>query len=106
MIRLRHPLFALLLGLLVASTQLGGVLHALTHAGNALTGSQHHSLSADTGETCSTCAAYAGGANLLTGDAGMLCALRCNADVSLVAPLSTAAAAPNYYRSRAPPALL
>ncbi len=106
MIRLRHPLFALLLGLLVATAQLGGVLHALSHAGNALTGPQHHSLSADTGETCATCAAYAGGANLLTGDAGALCALRCNADVSIAAPVSVAAAAPDYYHSRAPPTLL
>ena len=106
MIRLRHPLFALLLGLLVATAQLGGVLHALSHAGNALTGSQHHSLSADTGETCPTCAAYAGGANLLIGDADALCALRCNADVSNAAPVSVAAAAPDYYHSRAPPTLL
>jgi hypothetical protein len=105
MIRLRHPLFALLLSLLVATAQLGGVLHALSHAGNALTGSQHHSLSADTGEVCSTCAAYAGGANLLAGDSIALCALRCNADVSLAAPLTVAVEAPSYYRSRAPPTL-
>ena len=106
MIRLRHPLFALLLGLLVATAQLGGVLHALTHAGNALTGSQHHSLSADTGEACSVCAAFAGGANLLTGDAGALAALRTNADVAIVASLTVAVEAPSYYHSRAPPSLL
>ena len=106
MTRLRHPLFALLLGLLVAAAQLGGVLHALSHAGNALTGSQHHSLSADSGEACSTCAAYAGGANLLTGDAGALSALRSQTDVQTAAPLTVAVEAPSYYRSRAPPTLL
>jgi len=106
MIRLRHPLFAMLLGLLVASTQLGGMLHALSHAGAGLTGSQHHSLSADTGESCTTCAAYAGGANVLTGDAGALSALRSATDVPIAAPLTVAVAAPSYYRSRAPPTLL
>jgi hypothetical protein len=106
MIRLRHPLFALLLGLLVASTQLGGMLHALSHAGGALADSKHHSLSTANTDVCATCASYAGGANVLSGDASAPSAPRPGNDVSTVAPSTVAAAAPSYYRSRAPPTLL
>jgi hypothetical protein len=106
MIRLRHPLFVLLLSLLAVTAQLGGAMHALSHVGDAFGGSPEHSLSAAQDDACAMCALYAGGASALTGDSNAGRALAAPLETSTAHRVSVAAAAPDFYRSRAPPTLL
>lgn len=102
----RHPLFALVLALLLVGMQYGAQLHALEHVGNALKHTPDHSFTVPGNEMCVTCALFAGGASALSGEphAGFVAPdARENTPPSYA---SVAAAAPSYYSSRAPPSLL
>ncbi|SRR5258708_28214553 len=106
MIRLRHPLFVLLLSLLAVTAQLGGATHALSHLGDAFGGSPDHSLSTAQDDPCAMCALYTGGASALAGDGDAGQAIAAPLEASTPHRTAAAAAPPDFYRSRAPPLLL
>ncbi len=106
MIRLRHPLFVLLLSLLAVTAQVGGATHGLSHIGEAFGGSPDHSVGTAQDDSCPTCALYAGGAHAVTADADAERALPAPLEASPPHRTTVAAASPDFYRSRAPPPLL
>ena len=102
-----RPLAAFALSLLLTGMQLGAQLHALEHDGERLARPHGAALvipGAD--EACAICAAFAGGAH-----ASPAPDYRFVADWPADSPVAResgtfAGAAPAYYQSRAPPALL
>jgi hypothetical protein len=106
-IRAHRPLITFALSLLLLGMQLGAQLHALEHDGERL--AQRHGVAlvvpaAD--EICAICASFAGGAHASPGPDHRLVANPL-AESRVAAQFATfASAAPIYYQSRAPPALL
>jgi len=105
-IRLRHPLFVLLLSLLAVTAQVGGATHALSHFGEAFGGSPDHSLGTVQDDPCAMCALYAGGNHAVAGDPDVPRPLAAPVEASTPERTTVAAVAPHFYRSRAPPPLL
>jgi hypothetical protein len=105
--RALRPLFAFALSLLLTGMQLGAQLHALEHDGERLARPHGAALVIPTADdVCAICASFAGG-----GHASPAPDHRFVSDPladSLVAPdfATFAGAAPAYYQTRAPPALL
>ena len=107
MIRALRPLAAFALSLLLTGMQLGAQLHALEHDGERLARPHGAALIVPAADgACAICAAFAGGAHASPAPDHRFVA-DWPAD-SRVARESTifAGAAPAYYQSRAPPALL
>jgi hypothetical protein len=100
------PLFAFFLALLVATTQLEGAMHALTHVGDALGHTRDHSLLAGDGERCVECALLGSSANALSSADVCAPVTPASEQQPRSTPASFAPAFHSYYQSRAPPSLL